>query len=141
MHHARSAPLGIWSLGICVALVATVLTGCGATPAARIIDNCILEPNSSCVQTDLVGADLRGLNLRGTDFSLSDARTADLEGANFAGANLYLVNLSGAKVKGANFASANLIGATCPDGRPASGPSGKPPTCADLPIDYTLDGS
>lgn len=141
MGRSRSAVLRRRSLWLCTGLMVTTVTGCGATPAARIIDNCVLEPNSSCVQTNLAGADLRDLNLRGTDFSLSDARNAMLEGANFAGANLYLVNLTGAKVKGANFASANLIGAICPDGKVASGPTGKPPTCADLPVDYTLDGS
>ena len=103
-----------------------VLTGCGATPAARVVDNCILEPNSSCVQSHLAGQDLAGLNLRGTDFSLSDIRDSNL------------ADLTGAKVSGANFASANLIGAICPNGTLAGGPSGAPPTCADLPINHSL---
>ena len=47
-------------------------------------------------------------------------------------------DLTGAKVSGANFASANLIGAICPNGTLAGGPSGAPPTCADLPINHSL---
>lgn len=127
--------LAVWA---CAGAFAALLTGCGATPAARVVDSCILEPNSSCVQSHLAGQDLAGLNLRGTDFSLSDIRDSNLAGTNFAGANLYLADLTGAKVSGANFASANLIGAICPNGTLAGGPSGAPPTCADLPINHSL---
>ena len=79
--------LAVWA---CAGAFTVVLTGCGATPAARVA------------------------------------------------ANLYLADLTGAKVSGANFASANLIGAICPNGTLAGGPSGAPPTCADLPINHSL---
>ncbi len=122
----RSSVVAIGTL-----LVLSSLSACGQTPSARIIDQCIIGPNNSCVQANLANADLSGRTVKGTDFTLANLRNANLQKADFAGADLFQTDMTGAKVAGANFAAANMIGTICPSGKMASG---SPALCPDLPV-------
>ncbi|MDH5561748.1 MAG: pentapeptide repeat-containing protein [Deltaproteobacteria bacterium] len=65
-----------------------------------------LKQTKSCVNCDLSGADLKGVNLVLGDLSGSSFKNANLEGA----------NLHEAKVDGADFSGAILSGASWIDG-------------------------
>lgn len=65
---------------------------------------------------DLVGAELKNLNLRGMDFEGSDLRKAELEnadlrGVDFEGSDLRGTDFKDADMRGSNFAGANVKGA------------------------------
>ena len=87
------------------------------------------------IQTTLIGANLSGCNLTGTqlpkdltnvnmsgvhlakrDFIQTTLIGANLSGANLSGANLSGANLSGATVTNSDFTNATLIGVTFPGG-------------------------
>ena len=72
--------------------------------------------NLGWVAAWMPGIDLRGANLRHSDWAGANLRgaflqCADLRGADFAGAHLAGADLSGANVAGANFTDAHLPGA------------------------------
>ena len=58
--------------------------------------------------TDLMGADLHGVNLHGADLPEADFSRANLRGSDLTGANLTRANLKDADLTGANFSQANL---------------------------------
>lgn len=117
---------------VALGFAATVLltAGCQITPTTRVVSDCLIGSNNSCVAADLKGASLVNVDLRGTDLSLADLRRADLRGSDLSGANLFLANLKNAQLQGTRLSGANLIGTTCPDGRVAVAPkSGGAPSC------------
>ena len=57
---------------------------------------------------NLIGADLRGANLRGADLSYAYLSGANLRGADLRGANLHGAYLSGANLRGADLRGAKL---------------------------------
>ena len=62
-------------------------------------------------RADLLGANLRGADLRGADLIYANLRGADLRGANLIYANLIYANLRGANFLGADLRGADLRGA------------------------------
>jgi hypothetical protein len=66
---------------------------------------------------DLRGIDLRGANLQGADLSGKNMEGAKLLGANLSNADLHGANLHGANLLGANLEEANLSGADLSDAK------------------------
>ncbi|AFY58553.1 putative low-complexity protein [Rivularia sp. PCC 7116] len=77
---------------------------------ANFIEECILY------SSDFTGADFRGANLQGTEFSdailnAANFSGADLQGAKFDCADAEAANFTGANLEGATFYESNLEGA------------------------------
>lgn len=62
-------------------------------------------------QTNLQGATLADLDLRGSYFSCADLSGADLSGANLSNVDFFYANLSGANLSGADLSAATFRGA------------------------------
>lgn len=91
----------------------------------RVVNGCLIQPNTQCYGADLSGADLSGADLtlarlafaRLTRANLSDARlviaglsNTDLRGAVLTRADVRGANLSGSNLSGANLVDADLSG-------------------------------
>ncbi len=92
---------------VVVGVVGVVLAGVLAAEAVagpKSKPSCL--PN--CQNAILVGADLRGLNLRNANFDNATLQGANLKRANLQGASLQGTNLSNANLQSANLKNANL---------------------------------
>lgn len=83
------------------------------SPAAVVIGDCTIEPQTQCPGAQLQGAlipgaDLHGANLSGANLQASDLRRTDLTGADLSDADLSDTDLSHAKVLGADLTGAKL---------------------------------
>ncbi|MDP6278553.1 MAG: pentapeptide repeat-containing protein [Nitrospinota bacterium] len=94
-------------ISICfVFSLGTILGTTGTVSAWKKADLKKLKTTKSCVECDLSGANLKGLNLTGANL-----KGANLQGANLSGVKLVNANLSGANMKNANLNGTNLNGA------------------------------
>ncbi|TSA04205.1 MAG: pentapeptide repeat-containing protein [Methylococcus sp.] len=94
-------------VGVVGVVLAGVLAGVLAAEAVagpKSKPSCL--PN--CQNAILVGADLRGLNLRNANFDNATLQGANLKRANLQGASLQGTNLSNANLQSANLKNANL---------------------------------
>ena len=88
----------------------------GTITSGAVVNGCVIQPNTTCIEADLSrqnlsGAELRGANLSLTNFAGADLSYADLFDANLAGANLSGVDFLGACLCQTNLTGADLSGA------------------------------
>lgn len=74
-----------------------------------IINECVIQPYTSCEGANLSGAPLASANLTGANMKNANLAGANLSGANVAGANLGGADFGGANLAGANLGGANLL--------------------------------
>jgi hypothetical protein len=89
------------------ASVATADSIPGFTKGEHSLDGLVLS-GKALRTSDLVDADLRGVNFRDTDLRGSDLTRADLRGANLIGADLRNTRLDGARLDDADLHAADL---------------------------------
>lgn len=99
-------------LGLAAVVTVLSLAGCGGSDETQTVNDCVIEPGTSCPSADLSGADLAGV-----DLSQATLTSANLQDTNLSGANLSEANLSGAQIVDADLSDtdltrANLNGAT-----------------------------
>jgi phosphatidylinositol-3-phosphatase len=68
----------------------------------------LFGPDVNLPYTDLIGANLSGLDLRGDNLQYANFVDANLQGASLRGANLQYADLAGAQLQGADLKGANL---------------------------------
>lgn len=83
---------------------------CG--PKLTRVNGCTIKPETSCVSSDLSGAQLNRAALRGANLSGANLEGADLAGADLAYSNLRNVDLTGANLSNVQLHGADLTGAT-----------------------------
>jgi uncharacterized protein YjbI with pentapeptide repeats len=76
----------------------------------RVINGCVITPDTRCAGANLSGARLADASLSGADLTGADLSKADLRGTDLTGANLTGANLTGAKTAFTRLAGADLTG-------------------------------
>jgi hypothetical protein len=95
-----------------------VLAACGGGGSSgdrndqtQVIAGCKIQPNTSCVGANLAGANLRNVELNGSNLQRIYLVGADLAGADLRGANLNGSVITNADLRGADFSNTNLSNA------------------------------
>lgn len=93
-----------------LAAIAAVSFGVNPAYAAknRVINGCVIKPQTPCRNMDLSGQNLVNARLDGADLSGANLSGAKLNGARLQGANLKDAVLTGAKIRNANLMAAVL---------------------------------
>ncbi len=95
--------------------LACALRSAQAQVTRDTVFECPIRPGALCVEADLPGARLAGVDLRMADFSRANLRGADLSGANLRDASMKRVDLRGANLRGANLSDTDLADADLRD--------------------------